>query len=62
MEQVWILILLCTSLTHCDDTNNNYRKATPYVTEVECEEAGLKMIRSNTAMAGRVVVCLKAVK
>jgi hypothetical protein len=61
MTQFWIQIIICLNPTLCD-ANNTYHNYTEYTSEMMCEEAGLKLLRSSAGMKGKVVFCLKGIK
>ena len=58
---VWLLIVICLSPTKCD-AGSTYHDHTEYSSELMCEEAGLKILRSGTGMAGKAAICMKAIK
>lgn len=61
MTQIWLQVIICLSATQCD-MNNTYHNNTEYTSELLCEEAGLKILRSSTGMKGKIVFCLKGIK
>ena len=60
MTQLFIRILLCISPTQCETGSSQFAPV-PFNTELECEESGLKLIRDNAGLKGRVVFCPKVI-
>lgn len=59
MTQIYILLIVCMSYTHCDRSSEPHSMI-PYKTESECAAKGLELLRSGAGMAGRAFMCLPA--
>jgi hypothetical protein len=59
MTQIWMLFLVCTSLITCD-TNTGIGPKT-YSSELQCEEEGLRIVKSTPTFKQKAVLCLKVI-
>ena len=62
MIQIWLRLLICIYPTMCPIGETQHARE-PYNSELECEQAGLDMLRNNPiGLKGYAVYCPKMVK